>query len=67
MQHIQTIFEDLGGHFVTPAPKLAEKVARVKAVVFDWDGVFNDGVKTESGQNHGCTSFPGRVYGVRSQ
>ena len=51
MQHLQTIFEDLGGHFATPAPELASKLSCVKALVFDWDGVFNDGVKNEAGSS----------------
>jgi len=49
MENIQEIFEKTGGCFVTPALELAEKLARIKALVFDWDGVFNDGVKTEAG------------------
>lgn len=48
---IESIFTDLGGQFVTPAPELADKLRAVRAVVFDWDGVFNDGVKTGSGSS----------------
>jgi len=44
-------FEKIGGRFVTPPGALAYKLARVKALVFDWDGVFNDGVKDESGSS----------------
>lgn len=48
---INTLFTNLGGRFVTPADALADKLSRVRAVVFDWDGVFNDGTKTGSGSS----------------
>lgn len=51
MPDLQATFEDLGGCFVTPPDALAGKAARIRAVVFDWDGVFNDGVKDESGSS----------------
>lgn len=38
-------FSDLGGKFVTPPESLALKLKSVQALVFDWDGVFNDGSK----------------------
>jgi 3-deoxy-D-manno-octulosonate 8-phosphate phosphatase (KDO 8-P phosphatase) len=38
-------FEALGGVFVTPAAALAEKLERVRGLIFDWDGVFNAGTK----------------------
>jgi len=41
------IFTDLGGTFVTPATEIATRLERISAVVFDWDGVFNDGFKGE--------------------
>lgn len=34
-----------GAVFVTPAPVLAASLQRIRAVVFDWDGVFNGGAK----------------------
>ena len=45
------LFTGLGGRFITPATELADKLRAVRAVVFDWDGVFNDGVKTGSGSS----------------
>lgn len=48
---IETTFTNLGGQFVTPVDALTEKLSRVRAVVFDWDGVFNDGTKTGSGSS----------------
>ena len=44
-------FTALGGQFVTPPEKITEKLRVVRAIVFDWDGVFNDGIKTESGSS----------------
>lgn len=51
MIDIEKTFTALGGQFVTPAVALTEKLRAVKAVVFDWDGVFNDGIKTEAGSS----------------
>jgi len=39
------LFAAAGGRFVTPPDEVAEKLAECRAVVFDWDGVFNDGRK----------------------
>lgn len=47
----EQLFTKLGGQFVTPAAELAQKLRSVRAVVFDWDGVFNDSVKTGSGSS----------------
>jgi 3-deoxy-D-manno-octulosonate 8-phosphate phosphatase (KDO 8-P phosphatase) len=38
-------FSDAGGVFVAPAAAVAASLQRVRALVFDWDGVFNSGVK----------------------
>lgn len=38
-------FTAAGGIFVTPAEELIQKLAECRAVVFDWDGVFNAGRK----------------------
>ncbi len=51
MNHTEQTFTALGGQFVTPVDTLTEKLRAVKAIVFDWDGVFNDGVKTGSGSS----------------
>lgn len=51
MTTIENTFSALGGKFVTPADQIAEKLQSVKAIVFDWDGVFNNGIKTESGSS----------------
>src|SRR6478672_11836525 len=39
-----------GGFFVTPEI-LAERLHRIKAFVFDWDGVFNGGEKDAEGSS----------------
>ena len=42
------LFEEGGGQFVSPPSVFIEKLKKVKAVLFDWDGVFNDGFKRGS-------------------
>lgn len=39
------------GKFVTEASIIKEKLKNIKAFVFDWDGVFNDGRKNISGHS----------------
>ncbi len=51
MTDIERIFTDLGGQFITPVDILTQKLRAVRAIVFDWDGVFNDGTKTEAGSS----------------
>lgn len=38
-------FTSTGGIFVTPPAQIAAKLKQIRAVVFDWDGVFNSGFK----------------------
>jgi 3-deoxy-D-manno-octulosonate 8-phosphate phosphatase (KDO 8-P phosphatase) len=38
-------FSGAGAVFVTSAPAVAARLQRIRALVFDWDGVFNSGVK----------------------
>lgn len=38
-------FTAAGGNFVTPVEELIQKLAECRAIVFDWDGVFNAGRK----------------------
>ena len=51
MIDIEQTFTALGGQFITPVGTLTEKLRTVRAIVFDWDGVFNDGTKTGSGSS----------------
>jgi len=40
-------FSEIGGKFLTPPRILAERLGTVRGMVFDWDGVFNPGIKGE--------------------
>ncbi len=44
---IQT-FTQLGGTFCCPEEELLERLSKIKAFVFDWDGVFNSGIKSQA-------------------
>src|SRR5580698_1227362 len=44
---IEKKFEDAGGNFMNSYPWFVTKLSHVKAFLFDWDGVFNSGVKGE--------------------
>jgi 3-deoxy-D-manno-octulosonate 8-phosphate phosphatase (KDO 8-P phosphatase) len=41
-------FSAAGGDFVTPVAQLTQKLEQCRAIVFDWDGVFNAGRKGHS-------------------
>ncbi len=45
LTHIEDSFIDIGGQFFTSGFDLRERLSNIKAIVFDWDGLFNDGVK----------------------
>ena len=42
---IAKIFEDRGGEFLTSPSLISKKLKNIRAILFDWDGVFNDGSK----------------------
>jgi 3-deoxy-D-manno-octulosonate 8-phosphate phosphatase (KDO 8-P phosphatase) len=44
---IQSLFAEIGGRFCIPAVDIQRKLEKIKAFVFDWDGVFNDGSKRD--------------------
>lgn len=46
--NIKTSFEKVGGEFISPLAVFTEKLPLIKAFVFDWDGVFNDGFKHDN-------------------
>jgi 3-deoxy-D-manno-octulosonate 8-phosphate phosphatase (KDO 8-P phosphatase) len=48
---MQEIFEKLGGEFLLSGDEFRNKLKHIKAFVFDWDGVFNDGTKNENGSS----------------
>jgi 3-deoxy-D-manno-octulosonate 8-phosphate phosphatase (KDO 8-P phosphatase) len=39
------LFEKGGGEFISPPSLFIDRLKKVKAVLFDWDGVFNNGFK----------------------
>src|SRR6185436_226533 len=39
------LFEKGGGEFISPPSLFIDKLKKVKAVLFNWDGVFNNGFK----------------------
>jgi 3-deoxy-D-manno-octulosonate 8-phosphate phosphatase (KDO 8-P phosphatase) len=45
------IAEQFRGRFITHAENILQQLLNVKAYVYDWDGVFNNGMKDESGSS----------------
>lgn len=45
LQDIKASFEGIGGEFYSPVKKMTKKLEAVRVFLFDWDGVFNDGMK----------------------
>ena len=45
MQDIIRKFSELGGSFICPPEELRKKLDGIKAFIYDWDGVFNNGQK----------------------
>lgn len=45
MENIASLFEANGGRFVTPYTQIIEKLTHIRMFLFDWDGVFNSGIK----------------------
>ncbi len=45
LTQIEDTFVDIGGQFHTSAFDLRNRLENIKAYIFDWDGVFNDGRK----------------------
>ena len=40
-------FENLGGQFLSNPAAIMSRYKRLQAIIFDWDGVFNDGIKSK--------------------
>lgn len=51
MHSIQEIAAQFTGRFITSPEAIADKLHHIKAVVFDWDGVFNGGWKNAQGES----------------
>ncbi|MBL7933647.1 MAG: phosphatase [Bacteroidia bacterium] len=49
MTELENLYGVIGGRFITPAAEIQDRLKNIKAFVFDWDGVFNNGQKTNSG------------------
>jgi len=49
---IEQEFVKLGGTFLTPAKQISSSLAKTKAFIFDWDGVFNDGRKSNNSDSN---------------
>jgi len=49
LENTEIIFTELGGTFSRPFAEFKDRLSKIKAYIFDWDGVFNDGVKTVQG------------------
>ena len=47
-REIEARFSKLGGVFLTPVGVLHERLAGLRGLVSDWDGVFNDGAKGDA-------------------
>lgn len=51
MSTAQGLYESIGAEFLIPQYKISEKLQGIKAFVFDWDGVFNNGEKHSNGSS----------------
>ncbi|MDP1802659.1 MAG: phosphatase [Bacteroidota bacterium] len=49
MKEIENAYLNIGGKFITPIAELKKKLHNIKAFIFDWDGVFNNGQKNNTG------------------
>jgi len=44
---LQQKFERIDGHFLSSIDEISNKLKEIHCFIFDWDGVFNDGVKRD--------------------
>ncbi len=49
MEKTEKLYTDAGGRFFTKPEEIRKRLMGIKAFVFDWDGVFNNGQKSASG------------------
>lgn len=52
MTEIERTYLALGAKFIAPFEEIKTKLQTIKAVIYDWDGVFNDGSKTANGSSN---------------
>lgn len=50
-EDIQKLYEQAGGEFYSSPVVLSNKLKKIKALVFDWDGVFHGGTKQGDGSS----------------
>ncbi len=58
MKDVEALFTSVGGEFNEPPQVISQKLSGVKALLFDWDGIFNDGEKDDRGAStfsEGCS------------
>lgn len=48
---LNNLLQQFKGTFITAPNELQEKLANIKAYIFDWDGVFNNGKKEDNGSS----------------
>lgn len=49
-------FVNAGGEFITSSMQLSERMQAVRAYLYDWDGVFNNGCESAPGQGSGYSA-----------
>ena len=42
---MEELFKNIGGEFITPFIRIAEKNKNIRAYIFDWDGVLMMGLR----------------------
>ncbi len=52
MQEIEKLYLELGAKFITPISQIQSNLQNIKAFIFDWDGVFNNGQKQANGSSN---------------
>ena len=52
MDQIQHSFISIGGKFITAPEIISGRLKTIKAFIFDWDGVFNNGQKSGEGSSN---------------
>lgn len=45
MLNVKEVFEKIGGKFIIDIEEFKNKLKNINTIIFDWDGVFNNGVK----------------------
>lgn len=51
INEVEQLFKLNGGEFISPPEEIAGKLKNIRAFLFDWDGVFNEGSKGADSQS----------------